>query len=64
MYGFGSPILYRVFDTHFCTHRDDETHEPMGSCIYIFCKTFMTFMIYMVDILVIMLVFVFFVYDL
>jgi hypothetical protein len=64
MYGFGGLILYRLFDTQFCTHRDDETHEPMESCIYIFCKTFMAFMIYMVDILVTMHVFVFCVYDL
>jgi hypothetical protein len=62
MYGFGSPILYRVVDTHFCTHRDDGTHEPTGNCIYIFCKTFMTLMIYMMDTLII-LVFMFCVYD-
>jgi hypothetical protein len=34
---FGSPdFLYRVFDTHFCTHRDEGTHEPTGICISIF----------------------------
>jgi hypothetical protein len=64
MYGFWGLILCRVFDIHFFTHRDDETHEPTGNCIYIFCKTFMTFMIYMVDILVIILVLVFCVYHL
>jgi hypothetical protein len=36
MYGFVGPILYRVFDTQFCIHSDDETYEPTGRCVYIF----------------------------
>jgi hypothetical protein len=36
MYGLGRPFFYRVVDTHFCTHRGDGIHEPMGNCTCIF----------------------------
>jgi hypothetical protein len=36
MYGLGSLILYRVLDTHFCTHRGEGIHGPMGDCTCIF----------------------------
>jgi hypothetical protein len=59
VYGFMGPVLYRVLDTHFCTHRGDGTHEPMGNGICIFCKTFYDLDddIYMMDILQIIHVF-------
>jgi hypothetical protein len=36
MYGLGSPFLYRVLDTHFCTHRGGGIHGPTGDCTCVF----------------------------
>jgi hypothetical protein len=54
-----------VVETHLCTRRDDGTHDPMGICIYIFVKHFMTLMIYMMDTLImhVFMFFFFMIYD-